>query len=108
MNLISISFIAVVYVRSCVYRHRLAAFEAHKGRCPITMVKFNPLGNMMFYAMSYDWCKGAEHNDPKVIITQIIFLHFIDVNPIDFICLIFFRFLLIFELIRSTALFVSL
>ena len=47
-------------------RHRLAAFEAHKGRCPITMVKFNPQGNMLFYAMSYDWCKGAEHNDPKV------------------------------------------
>ena len=47
-------------------RHRLAAFELHKGRCPITMVKFNPQGNMMFYAMSYDWCKGADHNDPKV------------------------------------------
>ena len=47
-------------------RHRLAYFEAHKGRCPITMVKFNPMGNMMFYAMSYDWCKGVEFNDPKV------------------------------------------
>ena len=30
------------------------------------MVKFNPMGNMMFYAMSYDWCKGVEFNDPKV------------------------------------------
>jgi hypothetical protein len=38
----------------------------HKGRCPITTVKFNPMGNMLFYAMSYDWSKGAEHNDPKV------------------------------------------
>jgi hypothetical protein len=47
-------------------RHRLAFFEAHKNRCPITMVKFNPMGNMMFYAMSYDWCKGVEFNDPKV------------------------------------------
>ena len=47
-------------------RHRLAAFEMHKGRCPITTVKFNPMGNMLFYAMSYDWSKGAEHNDPKV------------------------------------------
>lgn len=49
-----------------IIRHRLAFFEAHKNRCPITMVKFNPMGNMMFYAMSYDWCKGVEFNDPKV------------------------------------------
>jgi hypothetical protein len=33
------------------------------------MVKFNPMGNMLFYSMSYDWCKGAEHNDPKVRVT---------------------------------------
>ena len=32
------------------------------------MVKFNPMGNMMFYAMSYDWCKGVEFNDPKVCV----------------------------------------
>ena len=57
----SISIYSFVHIR-----HRLAFFEAHKNRCPITMVKFNPMGNMMFYAMSYDWCKGVEFNDPKV------------------------------------------
>jgi mRNA export factor len=47
-------------------RNRLSLFEAHKGRCPITSVKFSPMGNLLFYALSYDWSKGAEHNNPQM------------------------------------------
>ena len=47
-------------------RHRLASFEKDKGKCPISVVKFNPMGNMMLYALSYDWSKGVEHNNPQV------------------------------------------
>jgi mRNA export factor len=47
-------------------RHRLAAFEKDKLRCPITVAKFNPMGNMMLYALSYDWSKGAEQNNPQL------------------------------------------
>jgi mRNA export factor len=44
-------------------RHRLSIFEMHKRRCPVTCAKFSPMGDMMFYALSYDWSKGAEHNN---------------------------------------------
>ena len=47
-------------------RHRLSIFEAHKLRCPITAFKFSPMGNMCFYALSYDWSKGAEHNNASL------------------------------------------
>lgn len=47
-------------------RHRLGQFELHKRRCPITAVKFNPMGNLMFYSLSYDWSKGASFNDPAL------------------------------------------
>lgn len=43
-------------------RHRLAQFDLHKRKVPITAVKFSPRGDVMFYALSYDWSKGAEHN----------------------------------------------
>ena len=49
-----------------IARHRLAAFEKDKNRCPITVVKFNPMGNSFFYGLSYDWSKGAEHNNPAL------------------------------------------
>ena len=47
-------------------RTRLALFELHKNRCPITQVKFSPNGNSFFYALSYDWSKGAENNNPAL------------------------------------------
>jgi mRNA export factor len=47
-------------------RHRLAAFEKDKGRCPITVAKFNPMGNCFFYGLSYDWSKGAENNNQQL------------------------------------------
>ena len=53
-------------------KHRLAIFEKFKKKevngvqMPITSVKFNPMGNLMFYSLSYDWSKGAEHNNPNI------------------------------------------
>ena len=49
-------------------RHRLAAFERPKDkpRVPITVAKFNPMGNCFFYATGYDWSKGAEHNNAQL------------------------------------------
>lgn len=46
-----------------VARHRLRALEKHKGRCPITSICYSPNGSMLFYAMSYDWSRGAENNN---------------------------------------------
>ena len=47
-------------------RQRLSLFELHKKRCPITCAKFSPMGNMLFYSLSYDWSKGAENNSPAL------------------------------------------
>lgn len=44
-------------------RHRLQTFELHKKRCPITALKFNPMGNLLVYSLSYDWSKGSENNN---------------------------------------------
>jgi mRNA export factor len=56
-----------------VGRTKLKAFENHKGKCPISAISFAPRGNIMFYAASYDWSKGAEHNSPNY--GQNIFAH---------------------------------
>lgn len=45
-------------------RSRLSGFEAYSKKCPITSVKFSPMGNSLFYAMSYDWSKGADYHNP--------------------------------------------
>ena len=47
-------------------RARLSSFEAHVRRCPVNVVRFSPMGNALFYAMSYDWSKGAEGNNPSM------------------------------------------
>eukprot|EP01032_Pedospumella_encystans_P014069 gene14069-16178_t len=47
-------------------RHKLVAHEVYKRRAPVTDVKFNPMGNLCFYSMSYDWSRGAENNDPSM------------------------------------------
>ena len=44
-------------------RARLHNFDAHYKRCPITAVKFSPMGSQLFYAISYDWSKGSEFNN---------------------------------------------
>jgi len=44
-------------------RTKLRAFDAHKNKCPIATVAFAPKGNLMFYAPSYDWSRGAEANN---------------------------------------------
>jgi mRNA export factor len=44
-------------------RNRLSLFEAQKARCPVSCVKFSPLGNLLFYAVSYDWSRGHEYNN---------------------------------------------
>lgn len=46
-------------------RSRLSGFEAYSKKCPITSVKFSPMGNALFYAMSYDWSKGADFHNPS-------------------------------------------
>jgi hypothetical protein len=48
------------------YRQRLAIYEKFKRQIPITSVKFSPRGDQMFYALSYDWSRGAENNNPSV------------------------------------------
>jgi mRNA export factor len=47
-------------------RHRLQTFEKHKKRCPINALKFNPMGNLLVYSLSYDWSKGPEFNSPEM------------------------------------------
>lgn len=46
-------------------RTKLKSFEAHKNKCPISAIAFAPKGNIMFYAASYDWSKGADGNGPQ-------------------------------------------
>ena len=47
-------------------RCRLGALEKFKNKCPVTSVVYAPKGNVLFYAMSYDWSRGAEHNNSSV------------------------------------------
>lgn len=57
-------------------KSRLGAYELHKGKSPITCGKFTPSGNMLFYALSYDWSKGAAGLDKT-------FPNSIHMHPID-------------------------
>lgn len=47
-------------------RNRLRALEKFKGKCPVTCTTFSSRGDLLFYAMSYDWSKGAENNNTSV------------------------------------------
>lgn len=38
---------------------RINMYEQYKLKSPITCAKFTPIGDMMFYALSYDWSKGV-------------------------------------------------
>ena len=55
-------------------RQRLKQFNS----CayPITATRFNPKGNLFAYAVSYDWSKGHEHNNPNI--PRKIFVHAVD------------------------------
>jgi mRNA export factor len=44
-------------------RYKLANLELLKKKCPINEVTFNPQGSLLLYSASYDWSRGAEHND---------------------------------------------
>ena len=32
---------------------------------PISALTFSPMGNVLAYATSYDWSRGAEYNNPS-------------------------------------------
>mmetsp|Transcript_20985 Transcript_20985/g.30075 ORF Transcript_20985/g.30075 Transcript_20985/m.30075 type:complete len:366 (-) Transcript_20985:144-1241(-) len=65
-------------------RYKLSNFDQFKRVCPITDVKFNEMGNYLFYSLSYDWSRGAENNEAKY--GQNIYLHMVqpgEVTPKD-------------------------
>ena len=41
-------------------RSRLANFDLHLKKVPVTDVKFSPNGTLMAYSLGYDWSKGAD------------------------------------------------
>lgn len=59
-------------------RSRLSGLEAYSKKCPISSVKFSPMGNSLFYAMSYDWSKGAEFHNPAQMGNNIMMHAMID------------------------------
>eukprot|EP00981_Chlorochromonas_danica_P015553 scaffold13193_cov189-Ochromonas_danica.AAC.1 len=56
-------------------RHRITNFEAYAKQCPVADAKFSPMGNILVYALSYDWSRGVEGNDPKVTPPPLLLLH---------------------------------
>lgn len=57
-------------------KHRLGTFEKYKKQQSISAVKFNSGGNLMAYALSYDWSKGSSGN-PNAALNK-VFIHRID------------------------------
>lgn len=53
-------------------RHRLRSYERFKGQSQITCAQFSPSGNLLAYALSYDWSMGAEHNRPTDVSNNIM------------------------------------
>lgn len=45
-------------------KNRLKSFDRFRGVCPISCCTFNAQGTLLFYAVSYDWSRGVEHNNP--------------------------------------------
>lgn len=41
---------------------RLHSLEKFKNANSISALSFNPMGNLLLYAVSYDWSRGAEGN----------------------------------------------
>jgi len=46
-------------------KHRLSIHERFKHACPLTTGCFSPNGAQFFYAVGYDWSKGAEQYNPQ-------------------------------------------
>mmetsp|Transcript_26368 Transcript_26368/g.26615 ORF Transcript_26368/g.26615 Transcript_26368/m.26615 type:complete len:373 (+) Transcript_26368:50-1168(+) len=46
-------------------RHRLRSLDRFRNTCPISCALFNTQGTLLFYAVSYDWSKGVEGNNPS-------------------------------------------
>ena len=57
-------------------KHRLGTFEKYKKQQSISAIKFNSGGNLMAYALSYDWSKGSSGN-PNAALNK-VFIHRID------------------------------
>lgn len=62
-------------------KHKLATLDMYKRACPGTDIKFSPNGQMLFYALSYDWSRGATGNDPKL--GNNIYIH--TVQPVEIV-----------------------
>lgn len=46
---------------------RLHSLEKFKNVNSISTLAFNPMGNYLLYAVSYDWSRGAEGNNPSLV-----------------------------------------
>jgi mRNA export factor len=46
-------------------KQKILSYEMYKLKAPITCAKFSPIGDMMFYSLSYDWHKGYSGNSPQ-------------------------------------------
>eukprot|EP01041_Mallomonas_annulata_P013008 gene13008-27450_t len=55
-------------------RHRLRGLDRFKGVSPVSCAIFNSQGTNLFYALSYDWSKGADYNNPAT--GNNIYVHF--------------------------------
>ena len=52
----------------------LTRIQEKQQKTPVTDMKFSPDGNLLAYAISYDWSKGHEFNDPRTFMPQ-VFVH---------------------------------
>ncbi len=60
-------------------RSRVATRDLYKGKSPIVAAKFSPMGDSLFYILSYDWSKGADFYPQSQ--TNALMYH--QVNPAD-------------------------
>eukprot|EP01031_Cornospumella_fuschlensis_P024244 gene24244-29316_t len=54
-------------------RHRVSYFDRFVKQNSVSDAKFAPSGNLLVYALSYDWSRGVEGNDSKL--TNQIYVH---------------------------------
>ena len=52
----------------------LTRIQDKQHKTPVTDMKFSPDGNLLAYAISYDWSKGHEFNDQRTLMPQ-VFVH---------------------------------
>ena len=56
-------------------KHRLKSLDRFKNVAPISCATFNAQGTLLFYAVSYDWSKGVEHNNIAAGNNNKIYVH---------------------------------